>query len=395
VFIALLASELGAKGSGMALRAGDWIEIRSKEEILLTLDQNGRLDGLPFMPQMFEYCGQRFRVYKRAHKTCDTVDSTGGRRLSDGIHLENLRCSGKSYGGCEAACLIFWKEAWLKPVGDDAHSHRVQQPDQHRPGQSDVGMGCSEEAILAGTLAKDQPTSGGPRYACQATDLPSFTTHLPWWNVTQYLEDYTSGNVPLSRLISGSVYASYYYLSAPRRRLGPFFQWIYDRFQNVWGGVPFPRRYGALPTNLQTPVVSLKLKPGELVRIKSYKEILETLDTKNKNRGLFFDAEQVPYCGRTYRVRSMVTRFLDEKKGTMTTLKTPAVILENVWCNACYSDRRMNCPRSIYAWWREAWLERVLETTTNQDSQVLGRAAAASGVKPEARTECSAGQWPA
>ena len=25
------------------------------------------------MPQMFRYCGQRFQVYKRAHKTCDTV----------------------------------------------------------------------------------------------------------------------------------------------------------------------------------------------------------------------------------------------------------------------------------------------------------------------------------
>jgi hypothetical protein len=375
----------------MPLRAADWIEVRSKEEILRTLDQNGRLEGLPFMPQMFEYCGRRFRVYKRAHKTCDTVNSTGGRSLSDGIHLENLRCNGKSYGGCEAACLIFWKEAWLKPVGEEVHSPRVQQ--LHRVGQSDVGMGCLEEAILAGTLAKDQPASGGPRYACQATDLPIFTTHLPWWNVTQYLEDYTSGNVPLSRLISGSVYASYYYLSTHRRhRLSPFFQWIYDRFQNVWGGVPFPRRYGTLPTNLQTSVVSLNLKPGELVRIKSYKEILETLDTKNKNRGLFFDAEQVPYCGGIYRVRSSVTRFLDEKKGTVTTLKTPAVILENVWCKACYSDRRMNCPRSIYSWWREAWLERIFETTTNHDSQVSDRAAVASGVKPERELVQSARQ---
>ena len=55
------------------LCAGDWVEVRSKEEILETLDKNGRLDGLPFMPQMFKYCGQRFQVYKRAHKTCDTV----------------------------------------------------------------------------------------------------------------------------------------------------------------------------------------------------------------------------------------------------------------------------------------------------------------------------------
>ena len=45
------------------------MEVRSKEEILRTLDKSGRLEGLPFMPQMFQYCGQRFQVYKRAHKT--------------------------------------------------------------------------------------------------------------------------------------------------------------------------------------------------------------------------------------------------------------------------------------------------------------------------------------
>ena len=55
------------------LCAGEWVEVLSKEEILRTLDQNGRLEDLPFMPQMFRYCGQRFQVYKRAHKTCDTV----------------------------------------------------------------------------------------------------------------------------------------------------------------------------------------------------------------------------------------------------------------------------------------------------------------------------------
>jgi len=52
---------------------GDWVEVRSKEEILRTLDKQGKLDGLPFMPQMFKYCGKRFRVYRRAHKTCDTI----------------------------------------------------------------------------------------------------------------------------------------------------------------------------------------------------------------------------------------------------------------------------------------------------------------------------------
>jgi hypothetical protein len=67
----------------------------------------------------------------------------------------------------------------------------------------------------------------------------------------------------------------------------------------------------------------------------------------------------VPYCGGTYRVQARVSKFIDEKTGKMKYLKTPAIILEDVWCGSCYSNKRMFCPRAIYSWWREAWLERV------------------------------------
>src|SRR5262249_17516442 len=99
----------------MQLSVGDWVEIRSKEEILNTLDQQGQLDGLPFMPEMFRFCGRRVKVFKRAHKTCDTVNETGGRRLANAVHLDT-RCDGQAHGGCQAACLFFWKLAWIKPV---------------------------------------------------------------------------------------------------------------------------------------------------------------------------------------------------------------------------------------------------------------------------------------
>ena len=100
----------------MQCSAGEWVEVRTKEEILKTLDNKGQLNGLPFMPQMFQFCGRRFRVYKRAHKTCDTVNDYKGRKMDSAVHLEGIRCDGKAYGGCDAACLIYWKEAWLKRV---------------------------------------------------------------------------------------------------------------------------------------------------------------------------------------------------------------------------------------------------------------------------------------
>src|SRR5216117_2846919 len=90
-------------------QAGEWIEVRSKEEILATLDKQGCLDGMPFMPQMFEFCGRRLRVAASAHKTCDTIKKTGGRRVEDAVHLDGIRCDGAAFDGCGAACLIFWK----------------------------------------------------------------------------------------------------------------------------------------------------------------------------------------------------------------------------------------------------------------------------------------------
>src|SRR5512146_3442577 len=94
---------------------GDWVVVHSREEILATLDAKGELEGMPFMPEMFAFCGQRFRVYKRAHKTCDTVFPVRARRVDRAVHLET-RCDGQAHGGCQAGCLIFWKEAWLKRV---------------------------------------------------------------------------------------------------------------------------------------------------------------------------------------------------------------------------------------------------------------------------------------
>src|SRR5262245_21844473 len=52
---------------------GDLGEVRSAGEILATLDAQGEMAGLPFMPEMAAHCGRRFRVDRRADRICDTV----------------------------------------------------------------------------------------------------------------------------------------------------------------------------------------------------------------------------------------------------------------------------------------------------------------------------------
>lgn len=319
----------------MSLRVGDWVEIRSREEILATLDQHGCLDGLPFMPQMFQWCGQRFPVYKRAHKTCDTVNKTGGRGLTDSVHLD-LRCDGQAYGGCQAACLIFWKGAWLRPLAGAAEPVRAP-------------AGCTEEDVRQATRADD-------RYRCQATQLPEYTTPLAWWDARQYIEDIQSGNRSLRFVLGGIFYFAYRFLIRHSFwRLSVLLRRIYDRLHRI----PYPRKPGTVPAGQATPTCTLDLQPGDLVRVKSHDEILATLNAANKNRGLFFDAEMVPFCGGTYRIKARVERFLDERTGQMITLKRGAYMLEGVWCESKYSECRLGCPRSIHSWWREIWLEKL------------------------------------
>jgi hypothetical protein len=362
----------------MTLQVGDWVEVRSQKEILGTLDARGELDGLPFMPEMFQYCGRRFQIYRRAHKTCDTVNQTGGRRLLDCVHLET-RCSGDAHGGCQAACLLFWKTRWLRPVpGKNADSDL--EPALATASSSASGQ-CQERHVWAAVRVEEPD---GPRYVCQATELPRYTTPLPWWHVGQYVEDYTAGNVTAGQWLRAAVYAVYFNVAQSGLGLGRPLRWFYDRFQSLWGGLPYPRRRGQLPLDAPTPTGSLDLQPGELVRIKSYEEILATLNTANKNRGLYFDAELVPFCGGTYRVKSRLTTFIDEKTGRMVTTKSPAILLEGVWCQARYSDCRMLCPRSIHSWWREIWLERVHPPAANTVDRwipiALAEDAAAEGV---------------
>lgn len=92
------------------LQPGETVEVRELTEILDTLQPDGTLDGLPFMPEMIPFCGHRFRVFRRAHKTCDTISWSGLRGMDRAVHLEDLRCDGSAHGGCQAGCLFFWRK---------------------------------------------------------------------------------------------------------------------------------------------------------------------------------------------------------------------------------------------------------------------------------------------
>jgi hypothetical protein len=101
----------------LALKPGNWVEVKSQEEIRASLDSVGRNRGLGFMPSMYAYCGKRLRVYKRVETI--VLEGTGEtRRLRDTVLLEGAICDGEGFV-CDRSCFYFWKEAWLKRAAPD------------------------------------------------------------------------------------------------------------------------------------------------------------------------------------------------------------------------------------------------------------------------------------
>jgi hypothetical protein len=331
------------------LRSGDWVEVRSAEEILATLDDKGRLEALPFMPEMLQYCGKKFRVYKSAHKTCDTIEKPVNRRMNNAVHLEGLRCDGVAHGGCQAGCLLFWKKAWLKPVPGEGS--RVEMRGGTRPAGNGFSAGtgeirCDLEALDQATRApagmENQANEVRERYVCQATEMLRATTPLKWWDPRPYVIDLVSGNVRIRDFIRYIAIAAYNIVMRLR--------WPWRTYPSILG-----------LAKDKTPAEVQNFQPGELVQVRSKAEIMQTINARQRNRGLWFDVEMVPFCGKTFRVLRRVEKIINDKTGAMLRMSNSCLILEGVVCGGCLSQNRLFCPRSIYPYWHEIWLKRVDE----------------------------------
>ncbi|GAB2813717.1 hypothetical protein GCM10022221_09310 [Actinocorallia aurea] len=315
-----------------AFRVGDEVEVLTAAEIMATLDADGELDNMPFMPEMLAFCGRRMTVQKVAHKICDVIEQAGLRRLDDAYILAGARCDGSAHGGCETACTLFWRSAWLRPAGEPAPSAAPAAP---------AALPIVE---ISGTFRE---TPDGVRYRCQATEiLRAAPGIVKLKDLDQYVQDVRTGNAGVLDVLRGLFFGLFNRFQKLSRRL--------PRRLRIRGGLEWGWVEGT--AGRTTPALVLDLKPGELVRVRPIEEINATLNAGKLNRGLGFDEEMARFCGRTARVRSRVARCLDERTGQMMEMKTPAVILEGLTCEGAYGA---NCPRAYVPFWREIWLERV------------------------------------
>lgn len=331
-------------------RAGDWVEVKSADEILATLDDKGRLGRLPFMPEMLQYCGRRFRVSSVAHKTCDTATLIMGRRMQGAVFLEDLRCDGSLHGGCQARCLVFWKTQWLKPVESPSF------PADSRPRLQQTQAKCSEQKLYDATQLRTM--NGEVRYVCQATEHWAATEPLRALAISHFVEDLLARNANLKDIVK----VVGLHLVSRLQGIGfgwRFSVWFYDRIHKLMTGRPNPFRCGVLPEGVTTPEERLNLQAGEWVEVKNHDEILQTINMELYNRGLRYNAEMTPACGRRFRVAQRITRIIEEKSGRMLTMKNPCITLEGVYCQALYTHYSLLCSRRVTPYFREIWLRRV------------------------------------
>ena len=280
-------------------RRGQSVTVRSLSEILATLDADGSLEGMPFMPEMAPFCGKTFRVFRRAERTC--VEVIGMRSMKNAVFLAGLRCDGSAHGGCQRGCVFFWKEVWLKP------------------GEAAVGSGQS--AVGSERVESRLPTVKGDRFYCQSTELGSASGDLPPGKLRLFLHDLWIGEMSVGRF----VYLAWRALVNRGSRL------VRDR--------PF---YQVSGEQKKTASASLNLQAGELVEIKSLAEIEATLDVQGRNRGLSFDPEMALYCGRRYRVATPLRTIISEETGKIVQLND-TVILDGLICRGICG---LNCPRT-------------------------------------------------
>ena len=327
-----------SSASGRSLRRGDVVEVRSAPEILATLDADGTLDGVPFMPEMIHHIGRRHTVSRRVDKICNQIDRTGSRRMRDTVFLADLRCDGSGHGGCQAACRVYWKDAWLRRVDD--------RPEVVEPRADDV----AELARLAQATTRTMRERDGEQvevWRCQATDALRFSERLKTSSMPQYWRELRNGNFGVLRFL--------------RLLVRGFAMEVASRVGLL---KPLPL-HG--PGSEDPSAAPPGVRPGDLVQVRSAAEIKATLDDKGHNRGLSFDREMLPYCGRTLRVTDRVDRIIDEKTGRMLKIPKDSLILEGAVCSGERTPGCWFCPREIYPFWREAWV-RPAEQPDRVDS---------------------------
>ena len=99
----------------LELQPGEYVEVRSIDEISRAVGPSGKNRGLLFEPDMRAAVGKRFEVEFRIEKIIS--EETGKMiHLTNTVALKNVHCTGECTNNCPRAQALYWREAWVKRV---------------------------------------------------------------------------------------------------------------------------------------------------------------------------------------------------------------------------------------------------------------------------------------
>lgn len=109
-------AEKSANPAYRTLEAGDWVRVRSAEEIQATLDSWNELKGCAFLAGMWQYCGTTQKVLQPMERFLDERDYKV-KKCKGIILLDGVICHGTPvFGRCDRCCHLFWRQEWLEKI---------------------------------------------------------------------------------------------------------------------------------------------------------------------------------------------------------------------------------------------------------------------------------------
>jgi hypothetical protein len=115
-------------GAALNLQPGEVVEIRSRDEILPTLNKDRKNRGLSFDADMALFCGSKHKVLARVERIIDEKTGKMIKINRDCIVMEDVICTGldcRQRLFCTRGVYTYWREAWLKRAEPVAQADTV------------------------------------------------------------------------------------------------------------------------------------------------------------------------------------------------------------------------------------------------------------------------------
>jgi hypothetical protein len=101
------------QSADLELKPGDLVRVKSKEEIVATLNSQNSHRGLSFDGEMLPYCGTTARVKAQVNRLIDEREGTMIKIKRDCYILDGVVCNADYHRFCTRSIYPYWRSVWL------------------------------------------------------------------------------------------------------------------------------------------------------------------------------------------------------------------------------------------------------------------------------------------